>query len=88
MAMGIDNLDDYYWLAALILKGRTRTKRPDECIFPWKDVGDSHWPSLVVETGKTQSLSRLAQDARWWLTECEIKVKFVVLIDVEEAKGK
>ena len=41
------------------------------------------WPSLVIETGVSESLTRLRHDARWWFENCEGAVRTVILLSIK-----
>ncbi|KAG0134864.1 hypothetical protein HOY82DRAFT_635142 [Tuber indicum] len=43
------------------------------------------WPTLVVESGVSQSLARLVVDSHWWLENSGGDVKIVILISVSRA---
>lgn len=44
------------------------------------------WPSLVVETGFTETHGKLAADADWWLRQSNGDVKVVITIKVSKTK--
>jgi len=44
----------------------------------------AHWPTLVVETGVSQSLSQLRVAANWWLCNSWGNVNIVLLFSIDE----
>lgn len=52
--------------------------------FPNRNDG-ANWPTLVVETGVSQTLIGLHAAIRWWFAESEHAVKIVILIKVNPA---
>ncbi|KAJ5081505.1 hypothetical protein NUU61_009769 [Penicillium alfredii] len=42
-----------------------------------------YWPTLVVETGFSESSSKLFSDVRWWLNESGGDVKMVLTIEID-----
>ncbi|KAL1960578.1 hypothetical protein VTO42DRAFT_7157 [Malbranchea cinnamomea] len=44
------------------------------------------WPTLVVETGYTESHRRLDNDARWWIQKSNGRVKVVITVKVSRTK--
>jgi len=48
----------------------------------------AHWPTLVVETGVSQSLGQLQGAARWWLTDSRGNVNIVLLFSIDEENRK
>ncbi|KAG0638774.1 hypothetical protein HOY80DRAFT_905877 [Tuber brumale] len=53
------------------------------CPFELRQPPQS-WPTLVVESGASQSLGRLVVDSHWWLENSGGDVKIVILISVSE----
>ena len=45
-----------------------------------------HWPTVVVESALSESRSKLAADARWWLSESAGDVKAALTIAVQKAR--
>lgn len=48
----------------------------------------SDWPTIVFESGFSESLPRLRVDAAWWLMESGGHVKIVVIISVQLTENK
>jgi hypothetical protein len=44
------------------------------------------WPTLVIETGVSESLPRLRQDAAKWFADSNGEIRFVILISVRKRK--
>ncbi len=44
-----------------------------------KRGGRNNWPTLVIEAGHSESLTRLRQDMRWWFDASNHQVKIVLL---------
>jgi hypothetical protein len=66
----------------------TRTKKPDQSYKPVQfPAGYSgHWPSMVIETAFSESQSKLANDARWWLNASGRELKTVITIAVQKRR--
>lgn len=69
-------------------KSGGRTKRPDQQylpkVLPPGYSGD--WPSVVVESGWSESKAKLARDASWWLTSGAGEVKNAVTLSVSQTR--
>lgn len=48
----------------------------------------SDWPTIVFESGFSESLPRLRVDAAWWLMESGGQVNIVVIISAQLAQGR
>jgi len=48
----------------------------------------AHWPTLVVETGVSQSLDQLQGAAKWWLCNSWGNVNIVLLFSIDEENRK
>ena len=49
--------------------GRTVSKEGDSCYCPLGTRPNADdWPTLVIEAGVSESLTKLREDAKWWLT--------------------
>ncbi|GFF36301.1 hypothetical protein IFM58399_04505 [Aspergillus lentulus] len=66
----------------------TRTKKPDQSYKPVEFPADysGHWPSMVIETAFSESQSKLANDARWWLNASGGELKTVITIAVQKKR--
>ncbi|KAJ5926168.1 hypothetical protein N7516_007941 [Penicillium verrucosum] len=65
----------------LAKKLTTRTCPPSRHTRPIENAG---YPSLVIETGVSESLGRLRQDARKWFADSAGDVRIVILIHASE----
>lgn len=61
-------------------------KQPDQCFWspsrypgPGQQAG---WPTLVIETGVSESLRRLREDAHWWFHNSLGQVRIVLVISI------
>lgn len=52
---------------------------PSQCPSPQRPAG---WPTFVIETGVSESLSRLRGDAKWWLAASSGNVRIVLIISI------
>jgi hypothetical protein len=61
-----------------------RTKRSDQAYAPkyLPEGRDEKWPTVVIETGYTESMAKLERDVRWWLIESSGDVRLAVLISI------
>lgn len=61
-------------------------KQPDACVFPPnRQPMRGHcngWPSLVVETGVSESLTKLRRDATWWFQNSSGDTRIVILLAI------
>lgn len=82
---------------SLIPCGATRYRDRSNSSFKEGDSGHkprafrpspSDWPTIVFESGFSESLPRLRVDAAWWLMESGGQVKIVVIISVQLAQGR
>ncbi|KAF4154112.1 hypothetical protein CNMCM8927_001751 [Aspergillus lentulus] len=66
----------------------TRTKKPHQSYKPVKFPADysGRWPSMVIETAFSESQSKLANDARWWLNASGGELKTVITIAVQKKR--
>lgn len=91
--MGVPE-QDFAW-------GRTTThpgaagnssKQPDECFNPAPRLPSNGvlngWPTLVIETGVSESLPRLRQDAIWWFNNSGGDVRIVIILCVRKSQKK
>ncbi|CAG8016442.1 unnamed protein product [Penicillium nalgiovense] len=46
------------------------------------------WPTLTIETGLSESLSQLRQDALWWLSNSSGEVRIVLVISISKRKDR
>ena len=69
-------------------EGPTSSKEADTAYKPLPARRrDEDWPTIVFESGSSESLWRLRVDARWWLENSGGDVKIVVLISLNIARA-
>lgn len=89
--MGVP-LDDYYaWRRATSYTGSisSRRKEPDECLVPSTRIptgSTQGWPTMVIETGVSESLPKLRNDADWWFNNSNGAVRIVLVISVNKTR--
>ena len=63
-------------------------KQPDQCFWPAtrQPTGDQlrGWPTLVIETGVSESLPKLREDAMWWFQNSNGEVCIVLLLSINK----
>ncbi|KAE8152939.1 hypothetical protein BDV25DRAFT_150195 [Aspergillus avenaceus] len=73
--------------------GGNRGKQPDQCLWPRTRLGERgvgpEWPTLVIETGGTESLPRLHEDVKWWFENSrgDVRIGLVVKISLSTRKS-
>ncbi|CAG8068494.1 unnamed protein product [Penicillium nalgiovense] len=83
--MGIDT-DDYTMNSASRYEGRTCDKEADESLTPSRNPSeDDDWPSLVIETGLSESEAQLRADASWWFSNSDHQVNIVILFRIKRS---
>lgn len=87
-SMGV-SLADGDWMRATTYRPTTgRGKEADDCFVPPSrcntQVAQTGWPTFVIETGMSESLSQLRQDARNWFADSEGKVRLVLVIGIKD----
>ncbi|OJJ41701.1 hypothetical protein ASPWEDRAFT_179408 [Aspergillus wentii DTO 134E9] len=69
-----------------------RGKQADECFWPLSRQprpGRAHgWPTLVIETGVSESLRRLREDACWWFHNSLGDVRIVLIVCINRRTRK
>ncbi|KAF9893089.1 hypothetical protein FE257_012500 [Aspergillus nanangensis] len=67
-----------------------RAKQPDQCLWPTGRqplAGNPQgWPTLVIETGVSESLSHLQEDARWWFENSMGETRIVLVISINRTR--
>lgn len=85
LTMGIDP-DDYTLNAASRYNGRTCDKEADQSLTPSRNPSEGEdWPSLVIETGLSESEAHLRVDAHWWFSNSGYKVNTVILFRIQRS---
>lgn len=59
-----------------------RQKEADQAYIPENRISHKDWPTVVVEIGVSESLPKLREDARYWLTNSGGQVFVVILISL------
>jgi hypothetical protein len=66
--------------------GRAFTKEADQSLNPSRDTfSDKEWPSLVIETGLSESEAQLRADVYWWFSNSDYKVNVVILFHIQRS---
>ncbi|KAJ6009233.1 hypothetical protein N7522_004249 [Penicillium canescens] len=89
-AMGLD-WSDAAWVATATYKPTTsKGKQADQAFLPPArcPVGlpRSGWPTFVIETGVSESLNRLREDAKRWFVDSQGEVRIVMVISIKPAE--
>ncbi|KAJ5130566.1 uncharacterized protein N7515_006605 [Penicillium bovifimosum] len=87
-AMGLPRRE-VFWLGSTTYHfGTNKGKEADNSYLPpsrhARPIKNAGYPSLVIETGVSESLGRLRQDARKWFADSAGDVRIVILINVRE----
>lgn len=86
LQLGRMGLNEYYrWGGATRYKSTARGKEGEQVFSPaqrWPSSDGLSWPTVVIETGVSESLPKLVEDARWWFGSSEGQVRIVILISV------
>ncbi|KAF7115783.1 hypothetical protein CNMCM5793_003423 [Aspergillus hiratsukae] len=81
---------DLVWGHTIATPGTVTThgKQPDDCFAPpnRQPLGGQFngWPSLVIETGVSESLAKLRRDATWWFQNSSGDTRIVILVSIKE----
>lgn len=77
---------DYTMNAATRYHGKSCDKEADESLTPSRDAfSNEEWPSLVIETGLSESEAQLRADAYWWFSNSDYKVNMVILFHIQKS---
>nr|XP_001389465.2 hypothetical protein ANI_1_2980014 [Aspergillus niger CBS 513.88] len=87
LQMGVPRTQ-YTWGNAVTLPDTlsTQGKQPDCCLFPPTRLplgGLEEWPTLVIETGVSESLAKLRRDATWWFQNSSGDTRIVLLLSID-----
>ncbi|KAF2194373.1 hypothetical protein K469DRAFT_651654 [Zopfia rhizophila CBS 207.26] len=66
--------------------GPNSSKEGDSAYKPPSRNRKADWPTIVFESGLSETLTRLRHDARWWLTNSRGDVKIVIIISITPAQ--
>jgi len=81
--------DELCFMRDALYHGIGNGKKPDAAFRPRSSRPfATHWPTLIMECGVSQSLKRLRVDAHWWLTNSMGQVKIVLLLSISKKKRK
>ncbi|OBT41779.1 hypothetical protein VE00_07989 [Pseudogymnoascus sp. WSF 3629] len=64
-------------------QGKYTAKQPDASFKP-SFRGENGWPSLVIESGLSESLVQLRRDAAWWLTNSDEQVRIALVTSIQK----
>jgi hypothetical protein len=79
--MGLEN--EFFYLGATTFKVRRASKEGDSAFKPLSmRPREADWPTIVIEAGWSESLSKLRLDAGFWLEDSGGEVKIVLLLSV------
>ena len=85
--MGLST-SDLCGIGATRFKSPRSAKEGDSTFKPSARVNKDDWPTVVIESGVSESLARLRVDARWWLVSSQGAVKIVIIISMKIAQRK
>ncbi|OCL00245.1 uncharacterized protein K441DRAFT_97134 [Cenococcum geophilum 1.58] len=74
-----------YALGGTTFHGHNSSKEADSAYKPISRTQETDWPTIVFESGLSESLTRLRHDAQWWLTNSGGDVNIVVVISITPA---
>jgi hypothetical protein len=81
--------DEFCGVGAARFRGPRSSKEGNSTHKPQSfRPNDPDWPTIVIESGVSESLRRLRFDAGWWLTESRGDVKIVIIISIQQAKSR
>ena len=85
--------DEIGWAGSTTYRpsNRNRGKQPDNCFVPLSrqphgSQQSLNWPTLVIETGVSESPPRLREDARWWFEQSSGLVRTVILLSIRKVR--
>lgn len=83
--------EDTCWASTITYRATTNNmgKQPDDCFLPLSRQPSSqqplNWPTLVIETGVSESLPKFREDARWWFENSSGSVRTVIILGIKNA---
>ena len=80
MAMGAEEVMAPCGAGTFRSQSNISSKEADTAYKPATRTQKSDWPTIVLESGYSESMRRLVVDARWWLVNAGGDVKTVLLI--------
>ena len=63
--------------------GNQSSKEGDSAYKPNSRNHEDDWPTIVFESGLSESLTKLRNDAKWWLTNSQGDVRIVLIVSVK-----
>jgi hypothetical protein len=85
MGMSVDEL---FPLGGTRFHGHNSSKEGDSTFKPYSfRQKATDWPTIVFESGVSQSLPHLRFDARWWLENSGGDVKIAIIISIEPVQS-
>ncbi|CAL5867684.1 uncharacterized protein PFLUO_LOCUS1903 [Penicillium psychrofluorescens] len=91
--MGVD-YGAMSWGLSTTYRGRYCGKEPDHQLIPTSRLPPGQYriatvaPTLVIETGVSQSLAKLRWDAGWWLTNTNGGVNVVLVVSINRGQRR
>ncbi|KFY85252.1 hypothetical protein V500_08576 [Pseudogymnoascus sp. VKM F-4518 (FW-2643)] len=64
-------------------EGKSSSKEPDSSYKP-RSRGQEGWPTMIIESGWSESLAQLRCDASWWLVNSLGKVHIALIISLHQ----
>ncbi|CUS15112.1 unnamed protein product, partial [Tuber aestivum] len=84
-SMGDDLDEDLLDMRGTRYKGVSSSKEADSAFRPQSSrPHKTNWPTVVVESGVSETLERLRVDAKWWLYNSSGDVRIVLLFSIKE----
>ncbi|KAJ5682071.1 uncharacterized protein N7477_002011 [Penicillium maclennaniae] len=90
IAMGIPLVDRQWAMSTTYKPTASKGKQADQYFTPpcrsaspGQPIG---WPTFVIETGVSESLPRLREDAKWWFNNSGGEVRIVLVIGIRRTK--
>jgi len=69
-------------VGATRFNGNQSSKEGDSAYKPSSRNHEDDWPTIVFESGLFESLTKLRNDAEWWLTNSQGDVRIVIIVSV------
>ena len=80
--------DEFGFVGTTTYHGRNSSKEADSAYRPLTArPRKTDWPTIVFESGYSESLRHLRCVARWWLTESRGNVRIVIIISIQPAQS-
>jgi len=89
-AMGIRFIDRTWAATSTYKPTPAKGKQGDQAFIPPSRCPaprrPADWPTFVIETGVSESLPRLQEDAKWWLAASSGDVRIVLVISIKRTR--